>query len=73
MPKPTTVEWAKSHNISILTMPSAVENYNEPCHFTARQIGVRVLIIQGVVAVASGVDPEPVIEWFRSQHCDSHP
>jgi Domain of unknown function (DUF4272) len=34
---------------------------------TARQVAIRAIILQGVVAVASGVDPEPVVEWFRGQ------
>ena len=67
MPKPTTMGWAKSHNISILPTPPAIEDYNDPSNFTARQIGARALIVHGVVAVASGVNSEPVVEWLRDQ------
>ncbi len=67
MPRLTTEQWAQSHNISTAPSPPRVEDYDEPCPFTARQIGTRAIILQGVVAVASGVDPEPVVEWFRDQ------
>src|SRR5262249_27113045 len=41
--------------------------YSEQCARSARQIAVRTLILQGVVAVASEVAPEPIIEWFHDQ------
>jgi hypothetical protein len=44
-----------------------VEGYGEPCPFTARQVAVRAVILQGVVAVAAEVDPKPVIAWYRDQ------
>src|SRR5438067_297165 len=65
--QPTTEEWARSHGISTAPTPPAVQGYDEPCPFTARQIATRAVILQGVVAVASGVDPEAVAEWYRDQ------
>ena len=65
--QPTTEEWARSFAISTDLTPSAVEGYEEPCPFTARQIATRAVILQGVVAVASEVDPEPVVEWYQEQ------
>src|SRR5947209_2383295 len=65
--QPTTEEWARSHGISTAPAPPAVAGYDEPCPFTARQIATRAVILQGVVAVASGVDPEPVVEWYQEQ------
>jgi hypothetical protein len=64
---PTTAEWARALGISTAPTPPTVEGYDEPCPFTARQIATRAVILQGVVAVACGVDPEPVIEWFQEQ------
>jgi hypothetical protein len=58
---------AISPRISTAPTPPAVEGYNEPCAFTARQIATRALILQGVVAVACEVDSEPVVEWYRQQ------
>ena len=65
--QPTTEEWARLHGISTAPTPPAIEGYDEPCPFTARQIATRAVILQGVVAVASGVDPEPVVEWYQEQ------
>ncbi|VTS07570.1 DUF4272 domain-containing protein [Tuwongella immobilis] len=67
MRQPTTEDWARSHDISTAPTPPAVEGYNEPCAFTARQIATRAVILQGIVAVASDIDPEPVAEWFQDQ------
>jgi hypothetical protein len=62
-----TKAWVESHGISgELTLP-AVADYNEPCGRTARQIAVRAVILQGVVAVGAQVDPASVMDWFREQ------
>ena len=63
----TTKTWAKSFGISVEPTPPAIEGYSKRCPRTARQIAVRALILQGVVAVASGVEPAPIIDWFRKQ------
>jgi hypothetical protein len=65
--QPTTEAWAQSHGISTAPTPPRVEGYDEPCPFTARQVATRAVILQGVVAVASEVDPVPVVEWCRDQ------
>jgi hypothetical protein len=67
MSRPTTEQWARSLGISTAPTPPAVEGYDEPCPFTARRIATRAVILQGVVAVASEADPEPVIEWYQEQ------
>jgi hypothetical protein len=64
---PTTKAWACSLGISTASIPPAVDGYEEPCSFTARQVAIRALILQGVVAVTAEVDPEPVIEWYQNQ------
>ena len=63
----TTKEWALSHGISVEDTPPAVEDYAEPCQRSAQEIAARAVILQGIVAVASDVDPEPVAEWLREQ------
>jgi hypothetical protein len=65
--RPTTEQWAKSFGISIAPTPPAVADYDEPCPFGAREIAMRAIALQGVVAVACKVDPQPVIEWFKEQ------
>jgi hypothetical protein len=67
MSRPTTEEWARSHNISCAATPPAIDGYDEPCRLTARQIATRAIILQGVVAVAANVDPIPVVDWLRDQ------
>ena len=63
--QPTTEEWARLYGISTAPTPPAVEDYDEPCPFTARQIATRAVILQGVVAVACSVDPNPVVAWYQ--------
>jgi hypothetical protein len=65
--QPTTEEWARALGISTAQTLPAIEGYDEPCPFTARQIATRAVILQGIVAVASGIDPDPVIEWYQKQ------
>lgn len=63
----TTEDWARSLKVSVAATPPTVENYAEPCPRTARDIAVRTVILQGLVAVAAQVEPEPIIEWFQDQ------
>ena len=63
----TTKEWAQTHAVSVEDTAPAVEDYNEPCPRSAREIATRVVILQAVVAVAYEVDAEPVVEWLREQ------
>jgi hypothetical protein len=65
--QPTTEEWARALGISTAPTVPPIEGYDEPCSFTARHIATRAVILQGVVAVASGVDSNPVIEWYHEQ------
>src|SRR5262245_35705814 len=60
-----TETWAKSLGISVRATPPAAEGYSKRCPRSARQIAVRAVILQGVVAVASNVDAEPIIDWFH--------
>ena len=63
----TTEQWAASFQISTAPTPPTVEGYDKPCPFTAREIALRALSLQGVVAVAHGVEAGPVIEWFQQE------
>lgn len=63
----STETWAKSLGLSAEATPPTVEGYSKRCPRSSRQIAVRALILQGGVAVASGVDPEPIMEWFHDQ------
>lgn len=63
----STEAWAKSLSISVDATPPIVDRYSERCPRSAREIAVRALILHGVVAVASGVDAEPIVEWFHEQ------
>jgi hypothetical protein len=63
----TTEEWARSYGISTALTPPAAEGAEESCPFTSRQIAIRAVILQGVVAVAFDVDADLVVAWFRDQ------
>jgi hypothetical protein len=63
----TTAEWAQAFGVSVEDAPPAIENYIEPWPRSAREIATRVVILQGVIAVAYEVDFEPVVEWLREQ------
>ena len=63
----TTEEWAQAHGVPLEETPPVIANDTEPCPRSAREIATRVVILQGVVAVACGVDSEPVVEWLREQ------
>jgi len=64
---PSAESWAKSLGLSVEATPPAVQDYSKRCPRSSRQIAVRALILQGVVAVASDVSPEPIVHWFREQ------
>jgi Domain of unknown function (DUF4272) len=63
----STEAWAKSLGISVKATPPTVQGYSKRCPRSARQIAVRVIILQGIVAVACGVEAKPVVEWLREQ------
>jgi hypothetical protein len=63
----STEDWAKSFGISVAANPPPVEASSKPCERSAREIAIRTLILQGVVAVASEVQPEAIVRWFMDQ------
>jgi hypothetical protein len=63
----TTEMWAKSLGISVDDVPPPIPDYAEPCPRSARDIAVRTVVLQGVVAVAEQVNPQQIIEWFEDE------
>src|SRR5262245_44967084 len=63
----TTKTWVKSLGVSTELNLPAVIGYSKNCPRSPRQIAIRTLALQGVVAVACEVEPGPVIEWFHEQ------
>src|SRR5262245_7518814 len=62
-----TEAWARSFGISVEATAPEIEGYTKPYARSAEEIAVRTVILQGVVAVASDVDAEPIVDWFRAQ------
>jgi len=62
-----TNAWAKSLGIPSEEQLPLEDGFSPVYKRTAREVAVRSLILQGVVAVASGVGPEPIVAWFRDQ------
>jgi Domain of unknown function (DUF4272) len=67
LPVHSTEIWAKSLGLSVEATPPAVDDYSKRSPRSSRQIAARALILQGVVAVASEVDPELIMDWFHDQ------
>jgi uncharacterized protein DUF4272 len=63
----TTKEWAESLDVCSLEDVPAIADYSEKSARTSREIAIRSLILQGVVAVAADVDPAPIVDWFKEQ------
>jgi hypothetical protein len=63
----STIEWAKALGVHVEETFSKPEPYDYSIERSVRDIAIRAVILQGVVAVAYQVEPEPVIEWFHEQ------
>jgi len=63
----TTKEWAESLKVASDADLCAISGFSKPYARTAREVAVRAVILQGVVAVAYGVEAQPIVEWFQSQ------
>ena len=62
-----TSEWIQAYRISAApTLPEILE-YDKPCGRTAREIAIRTVVLQGVVAVAAQVDSALIVDWFHQQ------
>lgn len=67
-----TNSWAKSLGVPSEEQLAPVEGFSESYKRTAQEVAIRSLVLQGVVAVASGVGPEPIIAWFQDQTIWDH-
>jgi hypothetical protein len=63
----STKAWATSHGISTDPTAPAIADYSKKYPRSARQIAVRAVILQGIVAVAAKVDPQPIVRWFHQE------
>ncbi len=63
----TTKTWAESLSVATDADLPPVADYSEPYARSAQDVAIRAVILQGVVAVAAGVEARPVVEWFQSQ------
>ncbi len=63
----TTKEWAESFGISAEVTPPIIADCDDPCPRPPGQIAARAVILHAVVAVAYGVEPEPVVDWLQEQ------
>ncbi|MEM8671790.1 MAG: DUF4272 domain-containing protein [Planctomycetota bacterium] len=67
-----TSEWVELHGISNALTPPEVRDYEEPCSRTPREIALRTVVLQGIVAVGAEVDPAPIIDWYHEQGVWDH-
>jgi hypothetical protein len=63
----STEQWARSLGISTALTPPPFEDDSEVCPISARDVAIRAIVLQGVVAAAFEVNPAPIIEWFQQQ------
>jgi len=63
----TTKLWAESLKVACDATLPPVPNFSKAYPRTAREIAIRAVILQGVVAVAYEVEARPIIEWFQAQ------
>ena len=68
----STAEWASRLGIATGQNLPPIEDSEQSCPFSAREIATRALVLHGVVAVASDVSAEPIATWFREQGIWSH-
>ena len=62
-----TKEWAFSHGLCVADNVPAIDNVNEPHRRTAAEVASRTIVLHCVAAVGYGVQPQPVIDWLKSQ------
>lgn len=64
----TTAKWCRLHGLANGQTVQPVPDYHEPCRFSAEEIATRAVVLHAVVAVATGVDPQPIINWLIDQN-----
>lgn len=60
----TTAKWCRHHGLADGQTLDFVPDYQEPCRFSAEEIATRAIVLNATVAVAAGVDSEPVVDWL---------
>lgn len=63
----STIQWAKARGIDVENIPSMIENHDELYPRTAQEVAVRIVILQGIVAVSCEVSSIPIMDWFHEQ------
>ncbi len=62
-----TKTWAKSLGVATTANVPPIADYSQLYAYTAQDIAIRAVLLQGIVAVAYGVEAQPIIEWFQNQ------
>jgi hypothetical protein len=63
----STEQWAATLGIPIGEIPPPIPEGTRAPAYSAREVAKRALVLQGVVAVASGVPSDGIIEWFEAE------
>lgn len=63
----STEAFCRAHGVPAEADPPEIKGYTKSYARSAREVAVRTVILQGVVAAAAGVDPGPIVEWLRDQ------
>jgi hypothetical protein len=59
--------WAESLKVATEADLLPIPDFSKLYARTASEIAIRAVILQGAVAVAYGVEAQPIIEWFQAQ------
>ena len=63
----TTKEWAESMKVESGENLAPIAGYSDAYARSAREVAIRAIILQGIVAVACEVVAEPIVNWFKKQ------
>lgn len=63
----TTKTWAESFGVATDVDLPPIADYSQPYARTARDIAIRAVVLQGVIAVAYEVVAQPITAWFKAQ------
>ena len=67
-----TSEWAAAHGICVEDVVPSAPVLEELGRRAADEVAKRALVLHGVVAVAYGVEVEPVVNWFKQEKIWPH-
>ncbi len=63
----TTKLWAEALGVPNEQDLEPVPDFTKALARTAAQVAARALALQGVIAIAYGVDAEPIVAWFQKE------